>query len=139
TVGWEYADMSAEHVLSRYLILIFAFAGGATLGASVGVITGLILSLANVDAIYQISLLAFSGLLAGLLKDGKKFGVILGLLLGSSILTLYVGDRTEIIASVGESGVAATLFIFTPKWIVSIVAKYVPGTREHEKSQQDYA
>src|SRR5690606_7048912 len=31
------------------------------------------------------------------------------------------------------------LFLFTPKWLVSIVAKYVPGTREHEKSQQDYA
>lgn len=139
TVGWEYMGVSAEHVLSRYLILLFAFAGGATLGASVGVITGLILSLANVEAIYQISLLAFSGLLAGLLREGKKPGVALGMLLGSSILTLYIGERPEMIASIGESAVAVTLFLFTPKWLISIIAKYVPGTREHEKTQQDYA
>lgn len=42
-VGWTIQSLSVEHMLSRYLILIFALVGGAPLGASVGVITGLIL------------------------------------------------------------------------------------------------
>ena len=41
-VGWTIQSLSVEHMLSRYLILIFALVGGAPLGASVGVITGLI-------------------------------------------------------------------------------------------------
>ena len=52
---------------------------GAPLGASVGVVTGLILSLANISAFSQMSLLAFSGMLAGMLKEGKKGGVSLGM------------------------------------------------------------
>ncbi len=60
TVGWLIGDqVSIEHVFSRYLILVFAMAGGAPLGASVGVVTGLILSLASSAAVYQIGLLAF--------------------------------------------------------------------------------
>ena len=138
-VGWTYYDASAENVLSRFLILLFALVGGAAMGASVGVITGLILSLANVEAIYQISLLAFAGLLAGLLKEGKKPGVALGLLLGSILLSLYVGDRGQIVASAWESAAAVVLFLLLPKRFIATVAKYVPGTQEHARSQLDYA
>ena len=95
TVGWLIGgQVSIEHVFSRYLILVFAMAGGAPLGASVGVVTGLILSLASSAAVYQIGLLAFSGLLAGLLKDGRRLAVSFGLLLGSSILVFYIGEGT---------------------------------------------
>lgn len=48
-VGWTVHSLSVDHVLSRYLVLVFALVGGASLGASVGVITGLILSLANMS------------------------------------------------------------------------------------------
>lgn len=72
TVGWMVYDITIEHVLARYLVLLFAFVGGAAIGSTVGVVTGLILSLASVASLYQMSLLAFSGLLGGLLKEGKK-------------------------------------------------------------------
>lgn len=71
-VGWSIYDLSLEHVASRYVLLLFAFVAGATVGSTVGVVTGLILSLASVSNLYQMSLLAFSGLLGGLLKEGKK-------------------------------------------------------------------
>jgi stage II sporulation protein E len=139
TVGWTIEGASVEHILSRYLILLFALVGGAPLGASVGVIAGLILSLARVEAIYQISLLAFAGLLAGLLKEGKKAGVSLGLLVGASILSLYVGEQSQIMASLVESLAAILLFWLTPRSFISMLAKYVPGTAEHIKSTSDYA
>lgn len=91
TVGWTIEGVSMEHVLSRYLLLLFAFVGGGTMGAAVGVVTGLILSLANVIALQQINLLAFSGLLAGLLKEGGKVGVSAGLMIGTAILAIYGG------------------------------------------------
>lgn len=139
TVGWVLQGISIEHVMSRYLILLFALVGGAPLGASVGVITGLILSLASMSAIYQMSLLAFSGLLAGLLRDGKKPAVAIGMLIGSGILSMYMGDQPAILASIGESLAAVGLFLLTPRSLLRAIARYVPGTAEHAKTHYDYA
>lgn len=139
TVGWFIQSVSVEHVISRYFILLFAFVGGAPMGASLGVITGLILSLANNGAVYQMSLLAFAGLLAGLLKEGRKIAVALGMLLGSSILSFYLGDQKQVLTSAWETLAAIAFFLITPKGIIQTIAKYIPGTQEHLKSQQDYA
>jgi stage II sporulation protein E len=139
TVGWVVEGMSVEHVLSRYLIVLFALVGGAPMGASVGVVTGLILSLANAQAINQMSLLAFSGMLAGLLKEGRKAAVSFGMLLGTSILTVYLATTSGVIQSTWESIIAIVLFLLTPKSVIQTVAKYVPGTQENLKTQQDYA
>src|SRR5690606_177733 len=37
-----------------------------------------------------------------------------------------------------ESVAAVVLFLLTPKGMTRTIAKYVPGTQEHAKSQQDY-
>jgi stage II sporulation protein E len=139
TVGWVIGPVTVEHVLSRVLILLFAIVGGTPLGASVGVITGLILSLADVNAIVQISLLAFAGMLAGLLKEGGKIAVSLGMLLGASILSIYIGDQATIIASTWESVAAAVIFMLMPRSLHRTLAKYVPGTKENMKTQYEYA
>ncbi|CDN45065.1 MULTISPECIES: stage II sporulation protein E [Paenibacillus] len=138
-VGWSVSGLSLEHVLSRYMLLLFALAGGAPLGASVGVVAGLILSLANLNAIVQMSLLAFSGMLAGLMKEGGRMAVAFGMLLGSSILSIYIGGQTDVMASTWESVAAAALFLLTPKIVVKTISRYVPGTSEHVKSQHEYA
>ncbi|MFC3342324.1 stage II sporulation protein E [Paenibacillus abyssi] len=138
-VGWMLYGMSAEHVMSRYLLLLFALAGGAPLGASVGVVAGLILSLADMNAIVQMSLLAFSGLLAGLLREGGKAAVAFGMLLGTSILSIYIGSQADVMASTWESVAAAALFLLTPKSVIRTISRFVPGTLEHTKSQHEYA
>ena len=65
-------DFLLKIFLSRYLVLIFAYVGGAAIGSTVGVVTGLILALANVASLYQMSMLAFSGLLGGLVEGWTK-------------------------------------------------------------------
>jgi stage II sporulation protein E len=138
TIGWQINDVSIEHVVSRYLVLLFAFVGGAAIGSTVGVVTGLILSLAQVASLSQMSLLAFSGLLGGLLKEGKRFGVSLGLIIGTVLIGLYGEGRAEITSTLMESGFAILLFLLTPKTAISNISKYVPGTREHSMQQQQY-
>lgn len=139
TVGWAIGSVSIEHILSRFLILLFAIVGGAPLGASVGVITGLILSLADSHAVVQISLLAFAGMLAGLLKEGGKLAVALGMLLGASILSIYIGDKLAIMASTWESLTAIVLFMLMSRSLPRSLAKYIPGTKENMRSQYEYA
>ncbi|MGN7765803.1 stage II sporulation protein E [Paenibacillus sp. 22594] len=138
-VGWSVGGLSLEHILSRFLILLFALAGGAPLGAAVGVVTGLILSLADIGAIYQMSLLAFSGMLAGMMQSGRKGAVSIGMLLGSTILSVYFLGPGDVMASTWETCAAVVLFLLTPKGMISAIAKYVPGTPDHSRSQHEYA
>lgn len=138
-VGWTLNGLSLEHVLSRFLILIFALAGGAPLGAAVGVVTGLILSLADIGAIYQMSLLAFSGMLAGMMQSGRKGAVSIGMLLGSTILSVYFMGPGDVMNSTWETCAAVVLFLLTPKGLITAIAKYVPGTADHSRSQHEYA
>ncbi|PTX55254.1 stage II sporulation protein E [Melghirimyces profundicolus] len=138
TLGWTVGEMSVVHVVSRYLIMVFALVGGGMLGASVGVVTGMILTLADTRALVQVSLLAFAGLLAGLFKEARKWGVAIGFMLGTSILSLHGGGFTEVWVSLRESVLAMLLFLVTPKGFFETVARLVPGTVENESARQEY-
>lgn len=138
-IGWTVYDMSLENIFSRYFILLFAFIGGAAIGATVGVVTGLILSFADVSSLYQMSLLAFSGLLGGLLKEGKKIGVGIGLIVGTLLIGMY-GDRSLVhfYSSFMESLVAFLFLLMTPHSAIKKIARYIPGTSEYSQVQQQY-
>ncbi|WP_156290001.1 stage II sporulation protein E [Oceanobacillus salinisoli] len=137
TIGWEIYNASIEQVFSRYFVLLFAFIGGAAIGSTVGVVAGLILSLANVANLFQMSLLAFSGLLGGLLKEGNKVGVGIGLLVGTFLIGIY-GSTAELVPSLMESLVAITLFFLTPAAWFSKISRYIPGTEEYTNEQERY-
>lgn len=138
TLGWTVADLSIVNIVSRYLILVLALIGGGMLGSSMGVITGLILHLSNPKEILQISLLAFSGLLAGLFKEGKRVGVAIGFLLGSTILALYNAGQPNLWISIQETLFGILLFFLTPDSVFQKISKYVPGTWENQTEQQNY-
>lgn len=139
TIGWVIMDASVEQIFARYLVLLLAYIAGAAIGSTVGVVTGLVLSLADVASLYQMSLLAFAGLLGGLLKDGKKIGVALGLFVATLLIGIYGDDTGGAFApTMIESAFAIVLFFLTPeKWIRNM-AKYIPGTTEHRQEQEQY-
>ncbi len=138
TIGWAFYDVSLDHILSRYLVLLFAVSGGASIGSTVGVVTGLIFSLANLSSLFQMSLLAFSGLLGGLLKEGRKIGVSLGLIIATLLIGLYGEGSQNISITLYETLIAISLFLLTPASIIERVAKHIPGTAEHANEQQQY-
>ncbi|MFK3939492.1 stage II sporulation protein E [Alkalihalobacillus sp. NPDC078783] len=138
TVGWAWNDMTVEHVMARYLLLIFGLVGGAAIGSTVGVVTGLILSLASLANLYQMSLLAFSGLLGGLLKEGKKVGVAVGLLVGTLLIGMYGEGGPGIAATLLETFAAILLFFLTPNRLIHKISRYIPGTVEYANEQQQY-
>ncbi|MFS0784157.1 stage II sporulation protein E [Bacillus sp. 1P06AnD] len=138
TIGWSLYGVSFEHIISRYLVLVFSLAGGAAIGSTVGVVTGLIFSLASVATLFQMSLLAFSGLLGGLLKDGKKIGAALGLLIATVLIGLYGEGSSNLLITVYESVGAICLFMLTPSALIEKVAKHIPGTLEYSNEQQKY-
>jgi stage II sporulation protein E len=138
TIGWSLYNLSIEHILSRYLVILFSLIAGATVGSTVGVVTGLIFSLASVSSLYQMSLLAFSGLLGGLLKEGKKIGAAIGLLIATLLIGMYGESDPNLTKTLYESGVAILLLFLTPQSLMSKIAKHIPGTAEHMQEQQHY-
>jgi stage II sporulation protein E len=138
TIGWQVYDLSLEHIMSRYLVLVFAYIAGATVGSTVGVVTGLIFSLASVSSFYHMSLLAFSGVLGGLLKEGKKIGVSIGLFIATLLIGMYGEGGGSLLKTVLESSAAVFLFLLTPQVLTSRLAKYIPGTPEYTAEQQKY-
>lgn len=138
TIGWKIYDLSVEHIMSRYLVLVFSFIAGATVGSTVGVVTGLIFSLASVSSFYHMSLLAFSGVLGGLLKEGKKIGVSVGLFISTLLIGMYGEGGGSIQLSLLETSAAVLLFLLTPQSLTSRLAKYIPGTPEYTAEQQKY-
>ena len=136
-IGLEIYGVPLVQIFSRYIVLVFAIVGGAAIGSTVGVVAGLILSLANVVNLYQMSLLAFSGLLGGLLQEGKKFSVSIGLLVGTFLVGIY-GDADSIVHTMVASGIAILLFLATPNKYLKEIAKYIPGTTEYTYEERKY-
>jgi len=138
TIGLSYQGVALDHILTRYCVLVFAYVGGAAIGATVGVVVGLIMSLANVEGLFQMSLLAFSGLLGGLLKEGKRWGVGFGLVIGTLLIGLYGQGYNQLFNTTVESLVAFVLFLLTPQGLLFRLASLIPGTKEYQQQQQHY-
>ncbi|MYL51579.1 stage II sporulation protein E [Halobacillus litoralis] len=137
-IGWQVQGVAVVDIFARYLVILMAYTAGAAIGSTVGVVTGMVLSLSNMDHIYQMSLLAFSGLLGGLLKEGKKAGVSAGLIVGTLLIGFYVSSGADLPSSLWASAWAVALFMLTPNSWVKQLSRYVPGTDEHHSEQQKY-
>lgn len=136
-IGFSLYGVAFEQVLARFLVLSVAFVGGAAIGSTVGVIIGFVLSLAHLTNLYQVSLLAFSGLLGGLLKEGKKLGVSIGLIVGTLLISVY-GEAQFFQASFYESSMAILLFVLMPTTLFLRMSRYIPGTEVYEREQEQY-
>ncbi|TFE24116.1 stage II sporulation protein E [Cohnella luojiensis] len=137
--GWTVYGIAVASVLSRYFVIMTAFVGGPALGTSAGVVSGMILSLSNLGAASEIGLLAFGGLMAGLVREGGKTAAIFGLLLGTSVLTLYGGSATDTMASTWATVAASILFLFSPRSMTESLSRYIPGTSSYAQNQREYA
>ncbi|GAB6932069.1 stage II sporulation protein E [Calditerricola satsumensis] len=138
TIDWRFFGVAVHHVLAQYFLLVFAFAGGGGIGVTAGVVIGLMLTLADIGELNQMSLLAFAGLLSGLLREARKPGAVAGLLIGASLFTFYMEPTGRMWSALGESLAAAFLFVLTPRVPLRQLAALLPGTHEHLISQQAY-
>jgi len=137
--GWEIYGVAVAGVLSRYFVAVSAYVGGAALGTSAGVIAGMILSLSNLGATAEIGLLAFGGLMAGLLREGGKAASVFGLLLGTSVFALFGATAADTMASTWATVAASVMLLFTPRSVTESLSRFVPGTTNYAQHQQEYA
>lgn len=136
-MGWQIGGLSVTMILAQWLVAAFAFAAGGGLGAAVGVVTGLVIGLAN-GTMLEISMLAFAGLLGGMLKYGGRMSTAVGVFLGATILTLSLEEPEQLLYHMTETVAALCLFLLTPRpWMRNLSIR-IPGTLDHLREEQQY-
>ncbi|XID91803.1 stage II sporulation protein E [Paenibacillaceae bacterium WGS1546] len=137
--GWTIYGVAVAGVLSRYFVLLTAYVGGPAWGASAGVVAGVVLSLSNAGATAEIGLMAFGGLMAGLLREGGKAASLFGMLLGASVFELFGAGAGDMMLSTWATAAASLLLLLTPRFALNGLAGFVPGTTSYAQHQQEYA
>jgi stage II sporulation protein E len=137
--GWSVMGVEVTDVWTRYIVLLAAFAGGALFGTSAGVTAGMMITLSDLSAAPEIGWLAFGGLLGGLLREGGKAAAVFGIVLGTSVLSMFSADTGQTITSLWATAAASVMFIITPRRLTDVLSKYVPGTPNYAQNQREYA
>ena len=106
---------SVRNILSILIVLVLGWNNGMLVGATAGISIGTILGLLNGQEPIMLAAYGISGLVAGILNKFRKFGVILGFILGNIILSyLANGNKIEVI-KFQEVLIAALGLLAVPK------------------------
>jgi stage II sporulation protein E len=118
--------VSVKGFLSRLIILLAAYAGGAGLGAVAGALLGIIPGLSFTTVPYLMGAYSFAGVVAGLGRVLGKIGVAISFLAANIILSIYYNNFTGMEAVIAETGLAGVVFCLCRKalpWLFSCSAR----------------
>lgn len=106
--------LSIAAILCRLGILIAAFLWGSGGGTMVGVMAGIIPSISSSIFAQSLGIYAISGLLAGLFRNFGRLGVIIGYMLGTLALSMFISETQATILGMWETGIACLIFLLLP-------------------------
>lgn len=110
-------NLSVKNILCIFIVLILGWKNGMLVGATGGITTGVVLGIIDVGDPIMIAAFAISGLLAGLFSKFGKPGVIIGFVIGNTILT-YVSNGNIVPVIVFKEILIASLgLLLLPKRI----------------------
>ncbi len=100
-------------------ILIFSYKFGLGIGAAVGVINGILMSISFGDQAVSVGVYAFCGLLAGMFKKYGRIGVSLGFVIGNAMLTIYLNGSVDALIYLKEIVAAVLAFLVIPQKVIN--------------------
>ncbi|WP_026962282.1 stage II sporulation protein E [Alicyclobacillus herbarius] len=137
--GVSLAGVGLVGVAIDWVVLTLAAAGGIGLGTASAIVVGVLAMLDHAQTLAQVAVLAFAGLLAGTLKEAGRIWGAIAFVGSLSLLTLtFENQLSALLASITAAGVASILHLLAPAALRRHIASYVPGTAEHQKSEQEH-
>lgn len=116
-------DIALRNLICIFIVLYLAHTKGVYVGATAGIVLGMITYISNGQMPFIIALLGVGGLLGGLFKDLGKTGSILGFVLGNIIVSFYVNGLGTSFLNHREIIVAGIIFIFFGGKLESFIEK----------------
>ncbi|MDK2787395.1 MAG: stage sporulation protein [Epulopiscium sp.] len=135
-IDFSVSGIYFREVISIFLVLLFGFIGGPSIGGTVGIVIGTILTLIGVMPAGSIGVLGISGMITGLFKDIGRIGSGIGFLLGQMIVSFYF-EGTAITYDFLKPIIAASILFFTfPKGVITYIKQFI--NNESETGQEVY-
>ncbi len=106
-----------SNIVIVFLVMLLGWKNGMLVGSVTGLSMGLILSMIELQNGLQIAVFAVSGILAGILNKFGKIGVIVGFMLGNSLLIYLSSGDTLKIVYFREIFIAALGLILVPNHV----------------------
>ncbi|PNT91094.1 stage II sporulation protein E [Clostridium thermosuccinogenes] len=111
-----------KNIICIFIILVSSYKSGPGVGAAVGVMAGLVVSMSATVTPLVIGSYAFCGLLGGIFRTLGKIGSSLGFVMGNTVLTLYLNGSTDVIIYLKEIILAIAVFMLIPEKLMNAVA-----------------
>lgn len=120
-------DIRIKYVISLWLILIASSRGGTTVGASVGIIVGMIITMTNYEPQNIVGLFGISGLMAGFFKNTYRILNCIAWIICILVISFYFNGLSETYILYKEMAIACLVFLSIPnKWTNKIADKIKP-------------
>lgn len=116
--------VSVRNVLSNMMIILFAISGGAALGASSGVIIGLVYFINNLTSSLYMGIYSFAGLIAGGFNKVNKYLSIAGYILGWSVIYIYTSGAGASFMEMRDILIASALVVLIPDEFINNISKF---------------
>lgn len=107
-------SFNLSNVIIIFLVMLLGWKNGMLVGCTSGLSMGLIISMIGLQNGLQIAVFAVAGILAGLFNKFGKIGVIVGFILGNSLLIYLTDGDTIKMVYFREIFIAAIGLLFVP-------------------------
>ncbi len=107
-------SLNLSNIIIIFMIMVLGWKNGMLIGAVAGISVGLGISFIDGTSFVQITMFAISGILSGALNKFGKVGVIIGFLLGNTILTYWVRGASTMIIYFREIFIASIGLLLVP-------------------------
>ncbi|MGL5313405.1 MAG: stage II sporulation protein E [Peptostreptococcaceae bacterium] len=121
----EILGVSITTVLSTIVILIAAILGGASIGATSGVVVGIAFIVNNIASAVYMGIYAFAGLVGGAFNKLNKYFVILGYILSWTIIYAYTSGIQSNLNQIRDILIASLIVIVLPNKFFNKIEKLV--------------
>ncbi|HEX3010821.1 MAG TPA: hypothetical protein VHQ70_02130 [Syntrophomonadaceae bacterium] len=132
--GVTIGGLSIAGILCRLGILIAAYLWGSGGGTVFGVMTGIIPSISSSVFAQTLGMYAVSGLLAGIFRNFGRIGVMIGFMLGTLALSMFIPETQITILRIWETGIACVAFFLLPYSLKEKIPTQILGPISNIKS-----
>jgi stage II sporulation protein E len=137
---WDirFISMSLRNILSVFFIILAAHIGGVGVGAAMGILMGLVLTMATGPDPLLIAGLGVCGLMAGTFRELGKSFTGLTFLLSNAFMAFYVSGSSITILSFREILVSTGLLMAIPNRFLDLLRQFVDYSLMRYKEQKYY-
>ncbi len=130
--------ISIRNLFSNIMILVLSITGGASLGATTGVIMGLVYFINNLTSSMYMGVYSFAGLISGGFSKVNKYLSIAGYIVGWSLIYIYTSGTGSNILEIRDIFIASLFVMLIPEQILKNIEKFIKGNGGLSDGIEDY-